>query len=465
MDVRSEYANLLLLPWPLEVKASDFRPLDSSVQRPSNDPFSFFEFSPTERLDFDLVDRVLVAAREEVGSVDVVVLPEMAVEEDEIDELEALLHRHGVVNLQAGVRRRSDLPGTPPGNWLHSGVNPRLEKGATPGEQSEPWFHIRQDKHHRWSLDKSQIYQYHLGAALHPNVRWWEAMDIPRRAIQFMEVAELTLISLVCEDLAEHDDIAQLVRAVGPTVVFAMLLDGPQLTTRWAARYASVLADDPGSAVLTLTSFGMVERSRPHRRDVAPIIALVKDSTSGFREIPLETGAHGVVLTICMDRATRRSADGRWPVENGTRAFGAAVHQIRASHTGSQPAPPRAGAPTQHLLEVEELTVLTAWAEAAAEALAHAPERASAVLSEGRSGAGWRRAFGLADPSQQLDAAINSMAKAVRAASPPGNPHTLEALATALRDEQSGEPDLDGLVRRVLLAMIEERGTRQPHQS
>jgi hypothetical protein len=244
-----------------------------------------------------------------------------------------------------------------------------------------------------------------------------------------------------------------------------MLLDGPQLTTRWAARYASVLADDPGSAVLTLTSFGMVQRSRPHRREVSPIIALVKDSATGFREIPLETGAHGVVLTICMDRATRRSADGRWPLDNGTRAFCAAVHQIRPSNTGSQPAPPRADAPTQHHLDVEELTVLTAWAEAAAEAVAHAPERASAVLSEGRSGAGWRRALGLEEPSQQLDAAIDSMGKAVHTATPPGNPRTLEALADGLRDDRSDEQDLDGLVRRVLLAMIEERGTRQPQRS
>jgi hypothetical protein len=114
MDVRSEYANLLLLPWPLEVKASDFRPLDDSVRRPTKEPFAFFEFAPAAGLDFDLLDRVLVAAREEAGAVDVVMLPESAVEEDEIDELEALLQRHGVVFLQAGVRRASALPETPP---------------------------------------------------------------------------------------------------------------------------------------------------------------------------------------------------------------------------------------------------------------------------------------------------------------------------------------------------------------
>ena len=84
------------------------------------------------------------------------------------------------------------------------------------------------------------------------------------------------------------------------------------------------------------------------------------------------------------------------------------------------------------------------------------------MLSEARAGAAWRQALGLTEPSQRLDAAIDSMGKAVQAASDPGNPRTLEQLATALRGNIPGEQDLDGLVRRVLLAMIEERGTRQP---
>jgi len=341
-------------------------------------------------------------------------------------------------------------------------MNPRLEKGGPPSDESSPWFHIRQHKHHRWSLDESQIYQYHLGGVLHPSVRWWEAIEVPRRAIEFVEVAELMLVTLVCEDLAEHDDIAQLVRSVGPTAVIAILLDGPQLTSRWAARYASVLADDPGSAVLTLTSFGMVQRSRPHRRDVAPIIALWRDPAGGFREIPLETDAQGVVVTVCMGRTTRRSADGRWPVDNGTRVFDVAVHQVRASNTGSEPARSGSRAPAQHLLEVDELTVLTAWAEAAAEALAHAPERVSAVLADARSGAEWRPTLDLAEPSRKLGAAIDRLSETIGAALSSRDVRTLEAIASAFREDRPGESDLDGLVRRVLLAMLEERATRQP---
>ena len=291
-DLRSEYATLLLLPWPLRVRESDFRPLPGPVQRRAKEPFGFFEFAPADGVDLDLLDRMLVAARDEVNSVDVVMLPESAVDEDDIEGLEALLHRHGVVFLETGVRQRTQRPGQLPGNWVHMGISPGLEKGGKlTGDEGGPWFHIRQDKHHRWALDESQIYQYHLGGVLHPHVEWCEGMEVPRRAVQFVEVAELTLVSLVCEDLAQNDEVAELIRSVGPTLVMTVLLDGPQLTSRWAARYASVLADDPGSAVLTLTSFGMVQRSRPHGRDPSPVIALWKDPARGVREIPLETGA------------------------------------------------------------------------------------------------------------------------------------------------------------------------------
>src|SRR5262249_13076686 len=56
-DLRSEYATLLLLPWPLRVQASDFRPV-GEVHRPAKDPYGFFEFAPAEGLDLDLLDRV-----------------------------------------------------------------------------------------------------------------------------------------------------------------------------------------------------------------------------------------------------------------------------------------------------------------------------------------------------------------------------------------------------------------------
>lgn len=461
-DPGARHANLLLLPWPLRVRESDFRPLDGSVQRLAKEPFGFFEFAPSEKLDLDLVSRLIVAARDEVDSVDVVLLPESAVEESEINDLEALLERHGVTGLITGVRQRSTQPGRLPGNWVHMGISPRLEKAAPPtSATSEQWFHIRQNKHHRWSLDEKQIYQYHLGGALHPHVRWWEAVDVPQRKIHFVELGdEITLVSLVCEDLAQIDDVGEIIRSVGPTAVVTPLLDGPQLASRWAARYASILADDPGSSVLTLTSYGMVKRSRPRGRESSPVIALWKDPVRGIREIPLEAGAQGVLLTICGDRATRRSADGRAPIDNVTEHFDVAVHQVRAGSAESAPTNFRSEAPAPRSLELDELTILTGWAQALAEALAYAPECVEPLLADAKPGAPWRAALRIPEPPQQLNKAIRFLEEAVRAVTPADGMPTLDALLNSCIANLPRQQGLEKLVGQVLRSTLEQLRTR-----
>jgi hypothetical protein len=315
-------------------------------------------------------------------------------------------------------------------------------------------------------MDEAQVEQYHLGAALHPHIRWWEAMDVPRKVINFVEVAELVLTALVCEDLAHNDDIAQLIRSVGPTIVLNVLLDGPQLPSRWTARYASVLADDPGSAVLTLTSYGMVERSRPPGRDASRVIALEKDPTRGVREIPLEPGAQGVLLTVCMDRATRYSADRRWPIDNSTSCYGVAVYQVRASTAGSgPPQSPPSRTSTAPVLELDELTILTGWAEGVSEAVACAPDRIDRLLAAAGPGATWRAELGLPEPSTPLAGAIESLGRAARAGPVPPGATAFDALLTTAKEDHPGERTLDQVVRHALLSMLEERQARQPTQT
>jgi len=465
-DPRARHANLLLLPWPLRVRESDFRALEGLVQRPAKDPFGFFEFVPAENLDLDLVARMILAAKDEVDSVDVVILPESAIDEGEVRNLEALLEHHGVVMLVTGVRRHRAQAGKFAGNWVHIGFSPRLEKGGSlPSSTPERWFHICQNKHHRWSLDEGQIYQYHLGGALHPHVRWWEAMDVPRRTLQFVELGdEITLVSLVCEDLAQIDDVAEVIRSVGPTVVVTPVLDGPQLTSRWAARYASVLADDPGSAVLTLTSFGMVQRCRPQGRNPSPVIALWKDPVQGIREIPLEVGSQGVLLTVCGDLATRCSADGRRPVDNMTRYFDVAVNQVRAVAGGSMASNSSPETPAPCVIDVDELTILTGWAEAVAEALAYAPERVETLLADANTGAPWRTALGIQEPSQRLSEGMYSIGRAVRAITPAGGTPTFDALLIWCCEDWRGEQGIDALTRRVLRSTLEQLRTRRKAQ-
>ena len=395
--------NYLLLPWPLRIQASDFRPVRGPLQRLANDPFGFFEFAPSERLDLDLVDRMLATARDRAGAVDVVVLPESAVEDTEIEDLETLLDRHGVTGLITGTRERPAQPGQFPRNWVHIGV-------STDGQ----WMHIRQSKHHRWSLDDTQIRQYHLGGALHPHTRWWEAIEIPPRSVQFVEFGDgVTLASLVCEDLAQTDDVAHVIRSVGPMIVVTPLLDGPQLNFRWAARYASVLADDPGSAVLTLTSFGMAQRSALPGQNPSPVVALWKSPGQQTREISLEPGAQGILLSASIVPATRRSFDGRPPGATGRQFSDVSIQQVRAASTGtrSQHSPP--GTPPRATLAPEELTILASWEQAAAEALAFAPERLAAVTADAQAGAPWRAELRIRQPSPPLQHSISGIFHAV----------------------------------------------------
>jgi hypothetical protein len=448
---RDKGVNRLLLPWPLRVRESDFRPLPGSVDGLSAEPQGFFEFAPSERLDLDLVDRMLVAAHDEVDQVNVVVLPESAVQEDEIDGLEAVLSQHGVIGRVTGVRQRAER--TP--QFGRSGVH----IGASTGEY---WVHIRQAKHHRWSLDQGQIDQYHLGGTLHPRIRWWEAIEVPRQSLQIIEPGEgSTVVSLVCEDLAQIDDVADVLRSVGPMVLIIPLLDGPQLSSRWAARYASVLADDPGSTVLTLTSYGMARRSRPNGQEASPVVALWKDPVRGVREIPLEPDAQGVLISANADRATRRSSDGRRPVPNGSEFFDMSVYQVRAASSGSSRSKPRTGPAPQPVVQPQELTILTAWAEALAEALSITPELVDAVTAHAHAGASWRAELGTSEPSAVLDQAISLMDDVVRDAEAAGVPPTPDAVLEALADRALGDSRLERLANSVLRQAVEQRQARQ----
>jgi hypothetical protein len=436
--------------------------MQGSVHSVDKESFGFFEFAPSEKLDLDLVSRLIVAARDEVDSVDVVILPESAVDESEIDELEAVLDRHGVVMLITGVRQRSSQPQQLPGNWVHLGVSPRLEKGASAQSSTgEQWFHVRQNKHHRWSLDENQIYQYHLGGALHPQIRWWEAMEVPRRAVQFVELGDgITLVFLICEDLAQIDNVAEVVRSVGPTLIYAPLLDGPQLSSRWAARYASVFADDPGSAVATLTSYGMVQRCRPHGRDASPVVGLWKDPVRGLREVSLEPGAQAVLFTTCGGRATRRSADGRHPVDNVTEYFDVAVYQVRA---GAAKSPLSHFQPTTlapSALESDELTILAGWAEALAEALVYDPECVEALLADAQKNSPWRVKLGIPEPSPRLSQTIDFVSQAVRGVASQNGNLSFDAFHISLLEDRPAEDALDRLVRRVLRSTLEQVRTQ-----
>lgn len=292
--------HVVLLPWPLSVAAHDFHPL--TIDRLENldaTRFGFFGLHPKWETDSDLAGALLRAAREKAGRVDAVVLPECAIDPGDIPYLEEQLDAHGVPLLVAGVRGPADGRGFGR-NYLHFGTR-------TP----DGWLREEQDKHHRWCLDGRQIRQYHLTRSLAPTKLWWEAMDMRERTLYVVDVGSgVTVAPLVCEDLARLDEVADLVRRIGPSLVVALLLDGPQLSTRWSSRYARVIADEPGSSVLTLTSYGMVARSTPAGRPRSRVVAHWCDG-DGSREIALQPGASGILLSTELAGRDCFTADGR----------------------------------------------------------------------------------------------------------------------------------------------------------
>ncbi len=294
--------NLLIAPWPLALRPSQFQPTDGQL-RDMPHRFGFMSFLLDEdpvgvtRWTMALIDQAEALG----GRVDGVVFPEAALSEREYDAVRVAVLQRGAF-LIAGVLRRATKKRAAPENLV-----------VLDALAAEPPFNITQRKHHRWRLDRSQIEMYGLGGTLDPTREWWEHIAVDRREVHFVALNEqLSICCLVCEDLARQDPVAELVRSVGPNLVVALLMDAPQLGVRWPARYATVLADDPGSSVLTVTSAGMVDLTRPPRAaKPSRSIGLWKDARSDFVELELPQGAAGLLLNLCIEDVEEWTADGR----------------------------------------------------------------------------------------------------------------------------------------------------------
>jgi hypothetical protein len=216
---------------------------------------------------------------------------------------------------------------------------------------SRTWL---QGKHHRWRLESNQICQYHLGHALHPSNVWWEHIELGARKVELQGgVGGGALTALICEDLARIDPVQTVLRSTGPNLVFALLMDGPQLPQRWSARYATVLADDPGSSVITLTSLGMVKRSFAPGDNERLCVGLWKDSSGTTRELLLPQEHHALLLSLTRHRVEQFTLDGRSDGKSTAQLSLGGVHALKwqKPKPSEQPASaeaPRTQAPPAH---------------------------------------------------------------------------------------------------------------------
>lgn len=298
--------NLLLLPWPDHVDPGQFAP---SVGRLRNmpDEFRLFEYKPQREPDSDplqvLLPRLERAFREAhryCQKIDGVILPEVALDDTDSRRLGEAVVGHGSFLINGASQRSTKVRA---GSNL---VRFTMSLDGVP-------ISIYQKKHHRWRIDGQQILQYGLGGQLDPSKKWWEHIELGDRSMVFIPMESwMTVCALVCEDLARQDPVSQLVRSVGPNLVVALLMDGPQLGARWPARYATVLAEDPGSSVLTLTSLGMCLASRPSGMLPSRSVALWKDATTRD-PVPIELpeGREAILLNLVRHQQPEFTADGR----------------------------------------------------------------------------------------------------------------------------------------------------------
>jgi hypothetical protein len=312
-STRSECIRLLLVPFPFEVHADSFKLSSAPLTMGSGKLPAYFSLEQRwldvdgklltgKRLAEGLVQPLIDAAKAETGHVpNGIVFPECALSSALAGDLVEALAGSGVEFLITGV-----LDTTPDGKHFNRALTFAFQQDGTVAM-------AEQNKHHRWRLDRAQTERYALDFDDNAdNSQWWEDIDVSSRRLPFFGLRrDMSLVTLICEDLARTDPAMPAIRAVGPNLVIALLMDGPQLAVRWPGRYATVLAEDPGSAVLSFTCAAMVDRSNWLEAKPARSIGLWRDGRGRTQEIGLPKGAFGVVLSLQSNPKHQTTLDGR----------------------------------------------------------------------------------------------------------------------------------------------------------
>lgn len=225
-----------------------------------------------------------------------VVLPECALTREVANELVAELADSGIEFLITGILEHDKATGATYNKALTYVIVNRYRALVR-----------EQNKHHRWRVDREQAKSYGLALDNDPhNGQWWEDIDVTNRKLPFYAMREdMSMVTLICEDLARMEPAMNAIRAIGPNLVVALLMDGPQLGFRWPARYASVLADEPGCAVLSLTCAATVDLSNNQfykdsgKRSSRTVARWTQAAQGGKNfDIDLERGDQGILLTL-----------------------------------------------------------------------------------------------------------------------------------------------------------------------
>lgn len=322
LDTNEHSINILAVPHPFVMHARDFKAVPYK-----NHPTRYFKVDIEEFQDgrteliHAIVDK-LIELRARISRIHMILLPELSLTKKEYDYLLLLLFKYRkeihylpivVVGVMSDGYSKEDMP--------YEVYNNEVKIASYFAGR---WYDLNQRKHHRWRLDKNQLIQYQLATKFATHRNWFEYISTSQRKLTVLSVNSwLSMVALICEDLARLEPVSEVIRGIGPTLMLALLSDGPQLSNRWPARYATVFADDPGTSVFSLTSLGMAKRSNmkgsepfEQERNDKHVIGLWKDSVNANREIKVEgtlsdVSKSSIVLTLSAKFIEEFTLDGR----------------------------------------------------------------------------------------------------------------------------------------------------------
>lgn len=326
--------NLLLVPFPYSIDASSFCGAAIETTQDEKSRYGYFSVhqdwlrgdagARREAIVTFLADLVQVG-RKSARAINAVIFPELSLDHETYQQIKIWLQEN-VPEIELLVAGVSNKAHGRKGNFV-AVTSFHADREGGPVRVSQATV---REKHHRWKLDPQQLRNYGLQGVLSPEVTWWEDIQLLSRRVDFTVLRrDSVLAALICEDLARIDPCQFLLRAVAPNLVIGLLMDAPQVNARWPARYATVLAEDPGCAVLTLTSRALM--TRQHRLGVHTskggdryVAMWREDGDSAPLSLDCPYDAQALLLTLTEKRARDVSLDGR--ADDSAKAWSYAGH-------------------------------------------------------------------------------------------------------------------------------------------
>jgi hypothetical protein len=104
--------NILAIPFPYEMAPQAFRPVDYCGQEDDVARFRYFDYEPTEAFECDKVISLMKEAHREVNRIDIIVFPELALNEKDLKDLQSALeaseYRLQMPMIITGIREKGE---------------------------------------------------------------------------------------------------------------------------------------------------------------------------------------------------------------------------------------------------------------------------------------------------------------------------------------------------------------------